>query len=120
MRPVRLAATTATTFKSNAVLIRSVSIIDITSLDCRSALSTLKAGPKTNDTENLGSIDHYFDTDRIKKTPGQGTRRDFNYFVLGGGRVLWATGARLALMSVSRLAEPCLCIASHCLSLCHQ
>lgn len=61
----------------------------------------MKTGPQAHVTDNLGSVDHYFDTDRIKKTPGQSTRRDFNYFVLGGGRVVWATGARLALMSVS-------------------
>lgn len=46
-------------------------------------------------------MDHYFETDRIKKAPGQENRKEYNYFVLSGGRVIWATGARLALMSVS-------------------
>lgn len=67
----------------------------------RPALRTLKTGPQAQVTDALGSVDHYFDTDRVKKAPGQATSRDFNYFVLGGGRVLWATGARLALMTVS-------------------
>ena len=72
----------------------------------RPALRTVKTTPQAHVTDNLGSVDHYFDTDRVKKAPGQGTSREYNYFVLGGGRVLWATGARLALMTFVSSMNP--------------
>lgn len=65
------------------------------------SLSTLQHRSGVTDTKNLGSVDHYFDDDRIKKTPGSPNNRNFTYLVLGGGRLLWASGARLAVMTVS-------------------
>lgn len=49
---------------------------------------------------NFGSPDGLFEKDRIQKVPGQSSDRDFSYFVLGGGRIAYASAARLALIKV--------------------
>jgi ubiquinol-cytochrome c reductase iron-sulfur subunit len=50
---------------------------------------------------DYGSVDHLFDKDRIQKTAeNPGNRRDFTYFMLGNGRMIYATTARLALIKV--------------------
>jgi ubiquinol-cytochrome c reductase iron-sulfur subunit len=46
----------------------------------------------------LGSTDHSFEKDRIQKQPGEPNNRDFTYFMLGGGRFIYASAARLALI----------------------
>lgn len=46
---------------------------------------------------NLGSPDHGFEKDRINKADEQNTRA-FTYFMLGGGRFIYASTARLALL----------------------
>jgi len=46
---------------------------------------------------NLGSVDHGFEKDRINKSEEQNTRA-FTYFMLGGGRFVYASTARLALI----------------------
>jgi len=47
---------------------------------------------------NYGSIDGAFEKDRIPKTANEGNSRDFTYFMLGGGRFIYASAARLALI----------------------
>lgn len=54
---------------------------------------------KTN--ENFDSPDHGFEEYRIKRAPGDPTRREFTYFMLGGGRILYASVARLAVVRVN-------------------
>ena len=49
---------------------------------------------------NMGSVDGYFESERIKKLPGQSNNRNFTYFLLGAGRLVYASTARLALISV--------------------
>jgi ubiquinol-cytochrome c reductase iron-sulfur subunit len=46
----------------------------------------------------LGSPDHGFEKDRIQKAAGESNSRDFTYFMLGGGRFIYASAARLALI----------------------
>eukprot|EP00604_Paraphysomonas_vestita_P002164 CAMPEP_0174820314 /NCGR_PEP_ID=MMETSP1107-20130205/4048_1 /TAXON_ID=36770 /ORGANISM="Paraphysomonas vestita, Strain GFlagA" /LENGTH=202 /DNA_ID=CAMNT_0016035377 /DNA_START=1156 /DNA_END=1764 /DNA_ORIENTATION=+ len=67
-----------------------------------SSLKTVGAA----ETKNLGSVDHYFEDDRIKKQPGQPNQRDYTYLVLGGGRLLWASGARLAAITFISMMNP--------------
>jgi hypothetical protein len=47
-----------------------------------------------------GSADGGFEKDRIHKKAGDPTRREFTYFMLGGGRFMYATIARLVLIKV--------------------
>lgn len=47
---------------------------------------------------NTGSVDGGFEKYRIEKQPGDEGRRDFVYFMLGGGRFVYVTAARLLLM----------------------
>lgn len=47
---------------------------------------------------DYGSTDGLFEKDAIKKGPGEANTRDFTYFMLGGGRFLYASTARLALI----------------------
>lgn len=47
-----------------------------------------------------GSQDGGFEKDRIVKAPGDPTRREFTYFMLGGARFVYASAARLALVKV--------------------
>lgn len=49
-------------------------------------------------SNDLGSTDGYFEKERIVKKPGEKNNRDFTYFMLGGGRFLYASTARLALI----------------------
>ena len=51
--------------------------------------------------EGAPSYDGTFEKDRIKKKAGDPTRREFTYFMLGGGRFIYASAARLALIKVS-------------------
>ena len=53
----------------------------------------------------LGSADGAFEKDRIVKTPGDPTRREFTYFMLGGTRFIYASAARLALIKVIRVYD---------------
>ena len=48
----------------------------------------------------LGSTDGGFEKDRIVKTPGEPNKREFTYFMLGAGRFIYASAARLALIKV--------------------
>ena len=48
----------------------------------------------------MGSVDGLFESAKLEKNAGDGNRRDFTYFMLGGGRLVWATTARIALLSV--------------------
>ena len=45
-----------------------------------------------------GSSDGAFESDRIIKAPGDPTRREFTYFMLGGARFVYASAVRLALI----------------------
>ena len=47
-----------------------------------------------------GSQDGGFEKDRIVKAPGDPSRKEFTYFMLGGGRFIYASVARLALIKV--------------------
>eukprot|EP01041_Mallomonas_annulata_P003525 gene3525-7012_t len=47
---------------------------------------------------SYGSTDSQFDDNRILKHPGDPTRREFTYFLLGGARIFYASAARLALI----------------------
>ncbi len=49
----------------------------------------------------MGSTDGAFEKDRIPKSAGDPTRREFTYFMLGGARFIYASAARLALIKVS-------------------
>ena len=46
------------------------------------------------------SADGGFEKDRIIKAPGDPSRKEFTYFMLGGGRFVYASIARLALIKV--------------------
>ena len=50
---------------------------------------------------DYGSQDMAFKNDRIMKKEGEANQRDFTYFFLGGGRFIYASAARLALIKVS-------------------
>ena len=50
---------------------------------------------------DYGSQDMAFNNDRIMKKEGEANQRDFTYFLLGGGRFIYASAARLALIKVS-------------------
>jgi len=50
--------------------------------------------------EDYGSVDHAFEKDKIEKKPGDPSRREFTYFMLGGARFIYASAARLALIKV--------------------
>jgi len=52
-------------------------------------------------TGRLGSPDDLFDAERIRKNPGDPTRREFTYFMLGGARLIYASAVRVALVKVS-------------------
>lgn len=47
---------------------------------------------------DLGSVDHGFEKDRVKKHLGETNTKEFTYFVLGNGRFVYASAARLALI----------------------
>mmetsp|Transcript_15029 Transcript_15029/g.15145 ORF Transcript_15029/g.15145 Transcript_15029/m.15145 type:complete len:217 (-) Transcript_15029:109-759(-) len=69
----------------------------------RSLVSQGKAGLAQNlryasSSASLGSADGSFDKDRITKSVGDPTRREFTYFMLGGARLVYASAARLALI----------------------
>lgn len=55
----------------------------------------------TAPVHNFESKDGHFENDRIIKAPGDPTRREFTYFVLGGARLVYASVARLALIKVN-------------------
>lgn len=59
--------------------------------------STSASAPTLNVGLDLGSVDHGFEKDRINKSDEQNTRA-FTYFMLGGGRFIYASTARLALI----------------------
>ena len=54
----------------------------------------------------MGSTDGYFEHERIKKAPGDPTRREFTYFMLGGARFVYASAARLALIKFVASMSP--------------
>ena len=53
-----------------------------------------------------GSADGGFEKDRIVKQPGDPTRREFTYFMLGGARFVYASAARLALIKFVSSMQP--------------
>jgi ubiquinol-cytochrome c reductase iron-sulfur subunit len=54
----------------------------------------------TRSLSTMGSTDGSFEKDRIVKSAGDPTRREFTYFMLGGARFIYASAARLALIKV--------------------
>lgn len=52
----------------------------------------------SDNAPNIGSVDGGFEKYKIEKQPGDEGRRDFVYFMLGGGRFVYVTAARLILM----------------------
>lgn len=61
--------------------------------------STLPPPTSAAVTANYDSPDHGFEEYRIKRTgAGDPTRREFTYFMLGGGRLVYASVARLAVI----------------------
>jgi hypothetical protein len=52
------------------------------------------------ETNHLGNPDSLNKDVRIKKQVGQENTRDFTYFMLGGGRFVYASVARVALIKV--------------------
>ncbi len=91
---------------------------------CRGAgVGELKASLSTRSMEGisdrvvdppsaLGSRDGYFEKSLLPR--GDANRREFTYFVLGAGRFLYASAARLILIRVGVL-----CIFFGCLVLLH-
>ena len=57
----------------------------------------------------MGSTDGAFEKDRLQKAPGDPTRRDFTYFMLGGARFIYASATRLVLIKVSTAPRRELC-----------
>jgi len=53
-----------------------------------------------------GSQDGGFEKDRIIKAPGDPSRKEFTYFMLGGGHFLYASVARLALIKFVATMAP--------------
>jgi ubiquinol-cytochrome c reductase iron-sulfur subunit len=53
-----------------------------------------------------GSTDGSFEADRIPKSAGDPTRREFTYFMLGGARFIYASAARLALIKFVSSMSP--------------
>ena len=49
---------------------------------------------------NLGSVDGLFDKERFNKANGEENSKAFTYFLLGNGRFIYASTARLALIKV--------------------
>ena len=58
-------------------------------------LATLPGGTSGPD---YSSPDHGFEEYKIKREAGDPTRREFTYFMLGGGRMLYASVARLTVI----------------------
>lgn len=50
----------------------------------------------------LGSVDHNFEVDRIKRYAGEENTRDFTYFLLGGARLAYLSITRLTLIKVAK------------------
>mgnify|MGYP003386953763 CR=1 FL=1 len=65
--------------------------------------STTTSTPSTTTSirTNYDSIDTGFHDYKIDRKAGDPTRREFTYFMLGGGRLLYASVARLAVIRVS-------------------
>lgn len=55
---------------------------------------------KAAERADYGSPDTGFSDYKIDRKPGDPTRREFTYFMLGGGRLLYASVARLAVIRV--------------------
>jgi len=55
----------------------------------------------TTKVDNLGSYDGFYEDDKITKKPGDPNKREFTYFVLGTGRFIYASTARLIALKVS-------------------
>ena len=53
----------------------------------------------------FGSADGAFEKDRIVKKAGETNTREFTYFMLGGGRFIYASAARLALIKVPEMKK---------------
>ncbi|CAN0038592.1 unnamed protein product, partial [Phaeothamnion confervicola] len=53
----------------------------------------------------FSSQDHYFEKDRIHKGKGDPNKRTFVYFMLGAGRFIYASTARLTFLKVRRREE---------------
>jgi len=51
-------------------------------------------------SNSLGSVDHNFEIDRIKRFKGEENTRDFTYFLLGGARLAYLSIARLTLIKL--------------------
>lgn len=62
-----------------------------------SSIRQMSALP-TKISTDYGSTDGSFEKDRINKADGGENTRDFTYFMLGGGRFIYASTARLALI----------------------
>jgi len=68
--------------------------------------AVLSASRSAGTVTGLGSADHGFEKDRIQKSAGDPTRREFTYFMLGGARFVYASAARLALIKFVSSMSP--------------
>jgi len=68
------------------------------SLSSAPVSSSTNISTSTNIPTNTGSVDGAFEKYRIEKQPGDEGRRDFVYFMLGGGRFVYVTAVRVLLM----------------------
>lgn len=81
--------------------VRDFSIVPITLTTTAVRMASSGSIARAHTTEDMSSPDHGFEKDRIQKAAGDGTRREFAYFMLGGARFVYASAARLALIKVS-------------------
>lgn len=63
-----------------------------------SNISKTAANSFSTKAEDYSSPDTGFDDYKLKRAPGDPTRREFTYFMLGGGRMLYASVARLTVI----------------------
>mmetsp|Transcript_26957 Transcript_26957/g.59266 ORF Transcript_26957/g.59266 Transcript_26957/m.59266 type:complete len:213 (+) Transcript_26957:54-692(+) len=71
-----------------------------------SGKSIFRPAVRSFSNSNFNSTDGYFESERIKKLPGQSNNRNFTYFLLGAGRLVYASTARLALMAFVSSMNP--------------
>ena len=55
--------------------------------------------------DHLGSYDGFYEDDKIAKKPGDPNKREFTYFVLGTGRFIYASAARLIALKVITMSN---------------
>lgn len=84
---------------ARSILQRSIGVAKAVNAKASSSIpSRYFSALPTKITTDYGSTDGAFEKDRIDKSKGGENSRDFTYFMLGGGRFIYASTARLALI----------------------